>query len=81
MIKKGIRLNGSSEIYEVVYIGEGARKYLDEEMMKRGFTKSFIVTDKNLFELGTAKKITDILEANNIEQEVFYNIKSNSSIE
>lgn len=62
------------------YFGEGARKALPDEIKKRGFKKVLVVTDKSLFEAGICKKVTDILEANEIKYDVYSNVKPNPTI-
>ncbi len=66
---------------ETSYFGEGARKVLPEEIKKRGFKKVLVVTDDTLYEAGVSEKITDLLEANNIEYTVFHDVKPNPPVE
>ena len=57
---------------ETSYFGEGARKVLPEEIKKRGFKKVLVVTDESLYKAGVSSKITDLLEANNIDYVLFH---------
>ena len=66
---------------ETSYFGEGARKVLPEEIKKRGFKKVLVVTDKSLFEAGVIKKVTDILDANEIKYAVFSDVLPNPPVE
>lgn len=66
---------------ETSYFGEGARSVLPEEIKKRGFKKVLVVTDKSLYEVGVSKKITDLLDENNIEYGVFHEVLPNPPID
>jgi len=66
---------------ETSYFGEGARNVLPEEIQKRGFQKVLVVTDKALYEVGVTKKVTDLLEKENIPYEVFHDIKPNPTVQ
>lgn len=66
---------------ETSYFGEGARKVLPEEIKKRGFKKVLVVTDESLYKAGVSKKITDLLEANNIEYALYHDVKPNPPVE
>ncbi len=65
---------------ETSYFGEGARKVLPEEIKKRGFKKVLVVTDESLYKAGVSTKITDLLEANNINSVLFHDVKPNPPI-
>ena len=66
---------------ETSYFGEGARKVLPEEIKKRGFRKVLVVTDESLYKVGVSKKITDLLEANNIKYVLYHDVKPNPPVE
>lgn len=66
---------------ETSYFGDGARKVLPDEIKKRGFKKVLVVTDEALYKAGVSEKITDLLDANNIKNTVFYDVKPNPPIE
>ena len=66
---------------ETSYFGEGARKVLPEEIKKRGFKKVLVVTDEALYKANVSSKITDLLEANNIEYALYHDVKPNPPIE
>ena len=66
---------------ETSYFGEGSRKVLPEEIKKRGYKKILVVTDESLYNAGISCKITDLLEANNIEYTLYHNVKPNPTIE
>ena len=66
---------------ETSYFGEGARSVLSEEIKKRGFKKVLVVTDKSLYEVEVSKKVTDLLDENNIEYGVFHEVLPNPPID
>ena len=66
---------------ETSYFGGGARNVLPEEIQKRGFQKVLVVTDKALYEVGITKKVTDLLEKENIPYEVFHDVKPNPTVQ
>lgn len=66
---------------ETSYFGEGARKVLPEEIKKRGFKKVLVVTDESLYNAGVSKKITDLLEANDIKYALYHDVKPNPPID
>ena len=65
---------------ETSYFGRGAREVLPEEIRSRGFKKVLIVTDKTLFEVGVTTKVTEVLEKENINYEVYSEVKPNPTI-
>lgn len=65
---------------ETSYFGRGGREKLATEINSRNFRKVLLVTDKSLIEAGVAKKVIDILEQNNIEYEIYSNIKPNPTV-
>ncbi len=58
-------------------IGRGCLKELGGEISTFGFKKAFIVTDKVLRQNGIVKKVTDILDKEDIAYVVFGDIKPN----
>ena len=65
---------------ETAYFGKNARDVLPEEIVKRGFKKVFLVTDKSLVEAGVTKKVTDVLDRAKIEYTIYDNVKPNPTI-
>lgn len=65
---------------ETSYFGRGARKVLGEEIKTRGFKKVLVVTDKTLFEVGVTTKVTEVLEKEGINYEVYSEVKPNPTI-
>ncbi|MBP3760599.1 MAG: lactaldehyde reductase [Ruminococcus sp.] len=69
-----IVLNGIS------YHGSGAVKEIVTEVKDRGFKKAFLCSDPDLLKFGVTKKVTDILDAENLEYEIYSEIKPNPTI-
>ena len=65
---------------ETSYFGNGAREVLAEEILKRGFKKVFLVSDKSLVEAGVAAKVEEELKKANIAYDLYSEIKPNPTI-
>ena len=65
---------------ETSYFGRGAREVLGEEIKQRKFKKVLVVTDKTLYEVGVTKKVTDVLDKEKIDYEVYSEVKPNPTI-
>ena len=68
-------LNGIS------YHGKGAIQEIPGIVQSKGYQKAFIATDPDLIKFGVAKKVTDLLDANQMAYEVYSDIKPNPTIE
>lgn len=68
-------LNGTS------YHGKGAIENIAAEAIDRGFKKAFVCSDPDLIKFGVTKKVTDILDKNKLDYEIYSNIKANPTIE
>ena len=55
-----------------IYFKKGCTKFALEEL--KGHKKAFIITDKILFDLGTTKKVTNVLDEIGIEYTLFYDV-------
>ena len=66
---------------ETSYHGAGAIKAIPDEIKARGFKKVFVTSDPDLVKFGIVKKVTDLLEAANIEYALYTDIKANPTIE
>lgn len=71
---KRIILNGTS------YFGRGSRKDLMTELRGRNFNKALVVTDKALIEAHVTSLVTDVLEREGFDFEVYSDIKPNPTI-
>lgn len=68
-------LNGTS------YHGKGAIQEIPGIIKSKGFKKAFIASDPDLVKFKVTKKITDLLDAENMAYEVYSDIKPNPTIE
>ena len=66
---------------EISYHGKGAIKEIATEIKARNFKKAFICTGPDLVKSGLSKKVTDILEKENIPYEIYSDIKPNPTVE
>lgn len=68
-------LNGIS------YHGKGAIQEIPGIIKSKGFQKAFIASDPDLVKFQVTKKVTDLLDAENLAYEVYSDIKPNPTIE
>ena len=66
---------------ETSYHGAGAINAIPDEIKARGFKKVFVTSDPDLVKFGIVKKVTDLLDAANIEYALYTDIKANPTIE
>lgn len=66
---------------ETSYHGAGAIENIVPEVLKRGFKKAFVCSDPDLLKFGVTQKITKLLDAANLEYEIYSDIKPNPTIE
>ncbi len=66
---------------ETSYHGAGAITAIPDEIKNRGFKKAFVTSDPDLVKFGIVKKVTDLLDAANIEYTLYTDIKANPTIE
>ncbi len=66
---------------ETSYHGTGAINAIPDEIKNRGFKKAFVTSDPDLVKFGIVKKVTDLLEAANIDYVLYTDIKANPTIE
>ena len=65
----------------ISYHGKGAIQEIPGIVKSRGFKKAFVASDPDLVKFGVTAKVTDLLKANDIDFEVYSNIKPNPTIE
>ena len=65
----------------ISYHGKGAINEIPTELTNRGYKKVFVCSDPDLIKFGVTAKVTDLLDAANIEYVVFSEIKPNPTIE
>ena len=63
------------------YHGKGAIQAIPEIIKQKGFRKAFVASDPGLVHFGVTAKVTDLLQENGIDFEVYSNIKPNPTIE
>lgn len=66
---------------ETSYHGAGAVKEIPAEVKARGFKKAFVCSDPDLIKFGVTKKVTDVLDGENLAYEIYSDIKPNPTIE
>ena len=66
---------------ETSYHGSGAIKEIATEIKARSFKKALVASDPDLLKFGVTKKVTDILDKENLPYEIFSDIKPNPTIE
>jgi len=66
---------------EMSYHGKGAIENITVEALSRGFKKAFVCSDPDLIKFGVTKKVTDLLDNENIEYELYSDIKPNPTVE
>lgn len=66
---------------ETSYHGSGAIKEIATEAKARAFKKAFVCSDPDLIKFAVTKKVTDILDSNNLDYAIYSDIKANPTIE
>lgn len=65
---------------ETSYHGEGAISEIATEAKTRGFKKAFVCSDPDLIKFEITTKVTKVLEDNDLDYEIYSNIKANPTI-
>lgn len=66
---------------ETSYHGAGAIQEIPGEVKTRGFKKAFVCADPDLIKFGVTGKVTEMLKENDINFEIYSDIKANPTIE
>ncbi len=66
---------------ETSYHGAGAIQEIANEAKARAFKKAFVCTDPDLIQFKVAAKVTDVLDKENLDYEIYSDIKANPTIE
>lgn len=61
-------------------MGVNCLNQVGEEVESLGFKKALIVTDKVLMEIGTVKKVLDVLEGKNVKYAIYDGVKPNPTV-
>jgi lactaldehyde reductase len=65
---------------ETSYHGKGAVNEIITEVRSRRFKKALIVTDADLVRFGVVKKVTDLLDRENLAYDIYSKVKANPSV-
>lgn len=66
---------------ETSYHGSGAIQEIATEAKAHGFKKALVCSDPDLIKFGVTTKVTDILDKNGLEYEIYSEIKPNPTID
>lgn len=66
---------------ETSYHGRGAIKEISNEAKARNFKKAFLCSDPDLLKFHVTDKVIDVLKENNLDYEIYSDIKANPTIE
>lgn len=66
---------------ETSYHGSGAIQEIATEAKAHGFKKALVCSDPDLIKFGVTAKVTDILDKNGLEYEIYAEIKPNPTID
>ena len=66
---------------ETSYHGSGAIEKIATEAKAHGFKKALVCSDPDLIKFGVTAKVTDILDKNGLEYEIYSEIKPNPTID
>lgn len=66
---------------ETSYHGSGAIQEITTEAKAHGFKKALVCSDPDLIKFGVTAKVTDILDKNGLEYEIYSEIKPNPTID
>lgn len=66
---------------ETSYHGSGAIQEIATEAKEHGFKKALVCSDPDLIKFGVTAKVTDILDKNGLEYELYSEIKPNPTID
>lgn len=66
---------------ETSYHGTGAVQNIKDEVHARGFQRALVCSDPDLVKFGVTQKVLNVLEENNLDYELYTDIKANPTIE
>ena len=66
---------------ETSYFGYNSRSVLKEEIIKRGFKKALVVTDRGLVKTAIPSMITKVLDDANLEYVMYDGVKPNPTVD
>ncbi|MHB2077698.1 lactaldehyde reductase [Aerococcus mictus] len=62
------------------YFGPGAIQHIPEEFRGKDLTKAAVITDSGLVAAGVVRKVTDLLDENDIPYDIFDQVEANPSV-
>ena len=65
---------------ETSYFGAGSISVIPEEVKARGYKKALVVTDKDLLKFNVSQKVTELLDKEGLEYEIFSELKPNPTV-
>lgn len=65
---------------ETSYFGAGSISVIPEEIKSREYKKALVVTDKDLLKFNVSQKVTEILDKEGLEYEIFSELKPNPTV-
>ena len=66
---------------ETSYFGAGSISVIPGEVKSRDFKKALVVTDKDLLKFNVSQKVTEILDKEGLEYEIFSELKPNPTVD
>ena len=66
---------------ETSYFGAGSISVIPEEIRGRGYKKALVVTDKDLLKFNVSQKVTELLEKEGLDYEIFSELKPNPTVD
>lgn len=63
------------------FFGKGAVQLLGPELQKMGIARALLVTDRFLYESGSAARVADVLSGAGVEFAVYYNVQPNPTVQ
>lgn len=61
--------------------GQGAVNQLPHEVRKRGYKRALVITDKFLYESGTAQRVCDKLKEEGVHSFIYYGVEPNPTVD
>ena len=68
-------------LIQTSFLGAGAIKEIAAEVKVRGLKKALVCSDPDLIKFNVTSKVTDVLEKEGLEYEIYSDIKANQTIQ
>lgn len=76
-MEKAYRVN----LVQTSCFGQGAINQLPQEVKKRGYKRALVITDKFLYESGTAQRVCDKLKETDVHSFIYYGVEPNPTVD